>query len=113
MARPYSPPMDRKRMRPSMESPAPDVSLGASVEGGEPPASSSSGNGDAGEPLTAFLPKEFFGDRECKPGDEYTIRIKAVDPDTGEKEVEFAGGEMPAAGEPESATVAGIDELEE
>lgn len=36
---------------------------------------------------SGFVPKEFFGGRNVKPGDSETVTIKAVDPDSGEVEI--------------------------
>lgn len=93
MAKPYMPPMDRKRMMKPMagnDSPAPESS-GSEGED-EMPASPERGEGDAGNPSehSEFLPKEFLGGKEYKPGDRIELTVKAVDPQTGEVEVSCA-----------------------
>jgi hypothetical protein len=40
--------------------------------------------------FTAFLPKEITAGKTFKPGDEIILSVKAVDPDTGELEVQYA-----------------------
>lgn len=102
--------MDRKRSK--------RVSPAENGGGEDAPAPSTVGGEGAGDDsesedkMSAFLPKEFFGDHECKVGDTYTIKIKAIDPETGEKEVAFnppAKEKYKAPGETES--VSGIDDL--
>jgi hypothetical protein len=39
--------------------------------------------------FTAFLPKEITAGKTFKPGDEIILSVKAVDPDTGELEVQY------------------------
>lgn len=57
-----------------------------------------SGEANGGQSVSGFLPKEFFGDYQCKPGDLITVRVKSVDPDTGEKEVTFEGEQSSQSG---------------
>jgi hypothetical protein len=61
------------------------------------------------ESPSAFLPGDFFGEHECKPGDVLSIKVKAVDPETGEKEVTFEGYEGAPKEEP-ADTMTAMDE---
>lgn len=113
MARPYESPVTRRRMMArDSASPAPPDSSDQGGEGDEPPASPSSGNGDAGKDFTAFLPKEITAGKTFKAGEEIVLKIKAVDPDTGELEVEYAPAKEQYRAPDEGDSVAGIDSLE-
>lgn len=113
--------MDRKRSS-RRNSPAEngggEGAPASSTDGGEGAGDSetpSEGDEPAGEDdkMSAFLPKEFFGDHECKVGDTYTITVKAIDPETGEKEVAFNAPKTEKYKAPgETPSVSGVDDLE-
>jgi hypothetical protein len=42
------------------------------------------------ESFSAFLPKEIAAGKKFKAGEEIVLTVKAVDPDTGELEVQYA-----------------------
>lgn len=54
------------------------------------------------EPVSVFLPKAALGGEKCQPGDTLTLKVKDVDPETGDveavcqydKETESEGGMM-------------------
>ena len=60
---------------------------GMNEQPGEQPEASHAEESDG---FTAFLPKEITAGKTFKPGDEIILSVKAVDPETGELEVEYA-----------------------
>jgi hypothetical protein len=76
MAKPYQSPMRRARM------------AGKSVmQEDAPPDQPQEPAANPAADISAFIPKDFFGDMPPKQGDSITVMVKAIDPDTGEVEV--------------------------
>lgn len=89
MARPYSNPTDRAREGQNSQ-PSGETNVDHPID----PAPEKT------DSPKAFLPAGFTGEKQCKPGDAISVRVTAVDPETGEYEIEFAGkshddGKMP------------------
>ena len=75
----------------------------------ESPTPESAPAPDDSEQPTAFLPKELGGGKVWKPGDEIVLRVKAVDPETGEMQVEYAP-EKPGEPDEPSDSMEAMDE---
>lgn len=92
---------------PGEDSPSPGspVSEEASEAAGDP---DQAGEGKASGDISAFIPKEVAMGRTYKPGETISMVVKAVDPDTGEMEVQCAPSSTHAKGT-EAPSVAGLD----